>query len=166
VIIELAAAAVVAAALVLLLVRGRAAMPTAPRLRTSRPGRRARRPRLRRLRSRLPGRLRGRRPAADDAPSRPEDEELARVLRLSTRTAGDVHHLLRPVLADIARGRFVARGVDLDTALVAEPARIRALLGDELSDLLDPRRPLPDDFFGAGIPLVAIEGHVARLEAL
>jgi hypothetical protein len=164
VIVSVAAAFVVGVAVCFLLVRSRGVLPTARRLRGASAPKRARRIRAlaRRVRARIAHpRRRGR--SREDEPARSnEHEELARVLRQATRTAGDVHHLLRPALADIARGRLASRGVDFD----AEPSRVRSLLGDELADLLEADRPLPPDFFGAGIPLNAIEAHVARLEAL
>jgi hypothetical protein len=164
VIVSLAASMVVAIAVLSLLLRARGVLPTARRLAPLVAVRRRRRG------ARLVGRVRAfvttpfrrGRPRADDPPRTQEQEELNRVLRLATRTAGDVHHLLRPALVDIARGRLASRGVDLD----AEPLRVRSLVGDDLADLLDPDRPLPANFFAAGIPLAEIESHVARLEAL
>jgi hypothetical protein len=164
-IVSLAAAAVVAVAVCSLLARARGVLPTAARLGSPPRGgrRRGRAARLvRRIRDVVTAPWHRGRRRADDPPRTEEQEELTRVLRLATRSAGDAHHLLRPALADIARGRLANRGVDLDT----EPERVRSLVGDRLADLLASDRPLPANFFADGIPLDEIESHVARLEAL
>lgn len=167
--VSIAGASVVAVTLVLFLLRGRGLVPTAVPIRVAT----TRRRRSGRLASGLAGRwsaLRRRLPdslasllgGAIALQPTEEQEEVARVVRLATRTAGDVHHRLRPMLDDIARGRLAAHGVDLDT----QPAQARALLGDQLADLLRADREMPSNYFSPGIPLDEIASHIARLEAL
>ncbi len=162
--VSLAAAAVVAIAVVAFLVRARRVLPTAPPLAPTLSGSAARRLAVLARRVRVfatPPYGRGR-PSADEPMRTEEQESLSRMVRLATRNAGHAHHLLRPALAEIARGRLAGQGIDFD----AEPARARAALGDDLALLLAADRPLPADFFAPGIPFVEIEAYVARLEAL
>jgi hypothetical protein len=107
----------------------------------------------------------GRGPVAQPAElaARPETvDDLARVVRLSSRSAGDVHHRLRPILREVAVVRLQVRGVDLD----AEPAKAAALLGDDLVALVRADRPAPADYFAPGMPLGRLDEHLRRLEAL
>jgi hypothetical protein len=112
-----------------------------------------------------------RRPSAFDAafaPSLPtlaRPATLARVERevtLATGTAFDVHYRLRPLVAPLATGILLRRGVDLDR----RPDAAEMLLGPRVWELVRPDRPAPDDRTAAGIPLVAVEGMVDDLERL
>ena len=77
-------------------------------------------------------------------------------------TAGDVQVRVRPVLREIAAARLRRRGVRLD----AEPERSRALLGDELWEIVRPNRPRPADHRLPGLELGTLERLVERLERL
>jgi hypothetical protein len=81
---------------------------------------------------------------------------------LATGTAFDVHFRLRPLLAPLAAGILLRRGVDP----ARRPDEARALLGPDLWELLRPDRPAPDDRTAAGISLVAVERMVDDLERL
>ena len=102
------------------------------------------------------------------APSRPtyaRPASLARVERevtLATGTAFDVHYRLRPLVAPLATGVLLRRGIDLER----RPDAAETLLGPGLWGLVRPDRPAPDDRTAAGIPLVAVEGMVDDLERL
>jgi hypothetical protein len=121
---------------------------------------------LDRLRRAIP-----RRPSAFDAafaPSQPthaRPASLARVERevtLATGTAFDVHFRLRPLVAPLATGLLLRRGVDLER----RPDEAEALLGPELWELVRPDRPAPDDRTAPGIPHAAVERMVDDLERL
>jgi hypothetical protein len=84
-------------------------------------------------------------------------------VEFATRNAGDVHARLRPALARIAASRLATRrGVDLAT----QPDAARALLGEDLWDLLRPDRVAPDDPFAVGLPAERVEAMIATLEEL
>jgi hypothetical protein len=121
---------------------------------------------LDRLRRAIP-----RRPSAFDAafvPSRPtlaRPASLARVERevtLATGTAFDVHFRLRPLVAPLATGLLLRRGVDPER----RPDEARRLLGPDLWELVRPDRPAPEDRSAAGITLAAVERLVDDLERL
>jgi hypothetical protein len=102
---------------------------------------------------------------APSRPTRARPASLARVERevtLATGTAFDVHFRLRPLIAPLAAGLLLRRGVDV----ARRPDEARALLGPELWELLRPDRPAPDDRTAAGIPLAAVERMVDDLERL
>ena len=92
-------------------------------------------------------------------PIRPAD--LERVERVVTErlTAGGVHARLRPLLTEIAASRLSRqRGLT--------PAEARAMLGDELWDVVRPNRPSPEDPAGSGLTLDQLERTTKRLEQL
>jgi hypothetical protein len=102
---------------------------------------------------------------ASSDPPHARPASLARVERevtLATGTAFDVHFRLRPLLAPLAAGILLRRGVDP----ARRPDEARALLGPDLWELLRPDRPAPDDRTAAGISLVAVERMVDDLERL
>jgi hypothetical protein len=70
-----------------------------------------------------------------------------------------VHASLRPLLAEIAAARLIRR-----RGLTS--AEARALLGDELWDLVRPNRPWPEDPGGSGLTLDELERITERLEEL
>lgn len=92
--------------------------------------------------------------------------ELARLEREVTLAAGsafDEHFRLRPTARAIAGGLLATRhGVDLDR----DPQRARALLGDEVWELVRGDRPPPEDRHGPGIGRARLERVLERLEAL
>jgi hypothetical protein len=107
----------------------------------------------------------------DAALERPDDEsgrlaELVRLERevaLAQATEFDLHHRLRPVLREIALGLLaVRRGVDLDR----QPARARALLGEETFELVRADREPPWDRQAPGPAIDELRRVVASLEAL
>jgi len=108
----------------------------------------------------LPRALRQRRPShGPHPPLRPAD--LARVERTVTArvTASGVHVSLRPLLVEIAAARLSRRrGLT--------PAEARALLGDDLWDLVRPNRPSPEDPRAPGLSLGELEEITRRLEQL
>jgi hypothetical protein len=75
------------------------------------------------------------------------------------QAAVEVHVRLRPLLAEIAGARL-SRGRRLTTA------EARALLGDELWDLVRPDRPWPTDPSGPGVSLDQVAQMTERLEKL
>lgn len=93
----------------------------------------------------------------------PELARLEREVTLSTTTAFDLHFRLRPVLRRIA-ARLLAsrRGVDLERS----PVTSRALLGEELWELVRPDREPPHDRAAAGLELRSLRTMVDALEAL
>jgi len=66
------------------------------------------------------------------------------------------------LLAPIAGVRLARRGVDLER----EPLGAEELLGYDLAELLDPRRPRSSDRAGGGTSREAVEAMVGRLEQL
>ena len=95
-------------------------------------------------------------------PNRPA--QLARIERtvaLAAASSFDLHYRLRPLLREIAAHRLASRrGVDLDGA----PAEARAVLGEELWDLVRPDREPPDDRLARGLPLARVRSALAALE--
>ena len=79
-------------------------------------------------------------------------QQLVALERLVT-TAGpgavSAHAYLRPVLIEIASHRLAARGRTLGRM---PDATGRALLGDQLWDIVRPNRPFPEDRHGPGVP--------------
>jgi hypothetical protein len=96
----------------------------------------------------------------------PRLAQLARLERetaLARSNAFDLHFRLRPVLREVAGGLLAARrGVDLDR----EPARARAILGDEAWELVRAERVPPDDRSAPGIDTAALRRVVTALERL
>jgi hypothetical protein len=93
---------------------------------------------------------------------RPTDlEMLEGRLLVAGRNAADFHSRLRPMLREIAAARLQRRhGVALDRDRTAA----RALLGDDLWEVVRPDRPAPADRGAPGPGLDAIEPLIARLE--
>ena len=73
----------------------------------------------------------------------------------------DLHRRLRPRLREIAAQRLAARhGVDLE----GRPEAARALLGEEIWELVRPDRPLPDEVKGTRIDAACLGRVLERLE--
>lgn len=93
----------------------------------------------------------------------PELARLEREVTLSTTTAFDLHFRLRPVLRRIsARMLGSRRGIDLERS----PSAARALLGEELWELVRPDREPPRDRAAPGLELSSLRTMVDALEAL
>jgi hypothetical protein len=107
--------------------------------------------------------LRRRAPRVRHAAPRPAPLERTEwIVEAGRQRSGDVHVRVRPLLREIAAPLLRRQGVRLD----AEPERARALLGEELWDLVRPERPLPQDRRGRGLSLAELEQLVQRLEQL
>jgi HAMP domain-containing protein len=99
-----------------------------------------------------------------EAPSGiPELERIDRVLVLAAASGFDVHYRVRPLLRQLAVDRLARRGVDLDR----QPDTARALLGDELWDLVRPERLISDaERQGRGLSPTEIGRLVDAVEAV
>lgn len=104
---------------------------------------------------------RRRRPVRSQPPRtvRPADLERVEHDVAARQAAVEVHVRLRPLLAEIAASRL-GRRRRLTTA------ELRALLGDELWDLVRPDRPWPTDPRGPGLSLDQLAEMTERLEQL
>lgn len=89
-------------------------------------------------------------------------ERIERVVTAGRQTTGDVHVQVRPLLREIAAQALSRHGVRLD----AEPARARALLGEELFALVRLDLPPPHDRRAPGLELAQLERLTDRLERL
>jgi hypothetical protein len=87
--------------------------------------------------------------------------ELERSLDLATISAGDAHHVLRPLVIDVA-GTWLrgAHGIDLDDG------RASQLLPPAVWALAAPTGGRPEDPHAPGITLAALDALIADLEAL
>jgi hypothetical protein len=101
-------------------------------------------------------------PHARQSPTVQELDRLERELSMGAARAFDLHSRVRPILREVAAARLARRGLELDPR--NEP--VRELLGDELADLLDPDRQLPDDRQAAGPGLERLGATIERLERL
>jgi hypothetical protein len=103
--------------------------------------------------------LRRRRPRA----TRPDElTRLENQVRLATVTALDAHRRLRPLLREAAAHRLrVRHGIDLD----GEPARARALLGDEVWELVRPGVRPPADRKARGVSPARLARVLDAIEA-
>ena len=102
-------------------------------------------------------------------PLRPRPERLRELARLEREVSlgathsFDLHVRVRPHLRAIAEHRLESRrGLRLDDG---SPA-VRALLGDELWELVRPDRRPPDDRLSPGLPVPRLRAAVERLEAI
>ena len=95
-------------------------------------------------------------------PSRPASlERVEREVVLSSGSAFDLHVRLRRRLRAIAEHRLAAhRGLDLDAGV----PETRALLGEELWELVRPDRPMPTDRLAPGLPVRRQRELLDRLE--
>ena len=110
--------------------------------------------------SRFEQALRRRKPAA------PQPEELLHMDReivLGSADADHAHRRFLPLLRGIAAARIAARhGFEL----ARRPDAARALLGEDVWELLRPDRPEPPDRHAPGVPHNEIVAAIERIEAL
>jgi hypothetical protein len=86
-----------------------------------------------------------------------------RELAIGASSAFDVHHRLRPAFTELATSLLSwRRGIDLD----ADPDAARAVLGDDLWELIEPDRPAPAERAGPGLDERAVERVVTALERI
>ena len=98
-----------------------------------------------------------------DRPDRPADlVRLERLVVTGRSTAGDVHLRLRPVLKEVAAARLRPHGVRLEH----DPQDARALLGDELWEIVRHDRPWPSEPRAPGLAWEELSSVIARLEQL
>jgi hypothetical protein len=96
-------------------------------------------------------------------PTVPADlRRLEQALWFASAREADLHLRLRPVLREIAELRLAARGIALDRG----DAGARAVLGEELWEVVRPDRPAPTDRTAPGLPPEALHALVNRLEAI
>jgi len=104
--------------------------------------------------------LRGRKQAAS------QPEELLRMERELVLGVADADHAQRrllPLLRAAAAARLSARhGLELER----RPEAARALLGEEVWELLRPDRPEPEDRHGPGVPRERVAAVIERVESL
>ena len=89
-------------------------------------------------------------------------QRIERVVGAGRQSAGDVQVRVRPLLCEIADPLLRREGVRLDS----EPLRARALLGEELWEVVRPDRPRPQDRRAPGLTLSELERLVQKLERL
>lgn len=86
-----------------------------------------------------------------------------REVALSIDAAYDLHARLRPMLRLIAAHRLASRrNLDLDR----DAERARAILGDDLWEIVRADRPPPDDRFAPGVPRERLRAIIDRLESV
>ena len=79
---------------------------------------------------------------------------------MAVSSAFDVHYRLRPALVELAAGLLSSRrGIELET----DPARARAVLGDDVWELVRPDRPQPTERDAAGIDPASLDRVVEAL---
>ncbi|HUZ15696.1 MAG TPA: hypothetical protein VMU72_05910 [Gaiellaceae bacterium] len=106
--------------------------------------------------------------AALHPPDRPATEpaqllRMERELVLGMASAGHASHRLLPRLRTVAAARLGSRhGIELDR----RPDAARAVLGDDVWELLRPDRPEPEDRHGPGVARSRVVAVIERLEAL
>jgi len=110
--------------------------------------------------------------AFDQALVRPPEQEVARAsepdrirfeVGSATHRAMELHQQVRRRLRALAADRLeAAHGVDLDR----DPDQAERLLSAEAWDLLRPNREAPEDRFGPGLPIDAIDRIVTSVEGL
>jgi hypothetical protein len=100
---------------------------------------------------------------------KPEQSQTAEFLRmereidLGVASAAHSHRRLLPLLRAAASARLASRhGVELER----RPDAARALLGEDVWELLRPDRPEPEDRLGPGVPREQIAAVIERVEAL
>ena len=88
---------------------------------------------------------------------------MERELVLGSADADHAQRRLLPLMRTAAAARIAARhGFELER----RPDAARALLGDDVWELLRPDRPEPADRHGRGVPEAQIAAAIARIEAL
>ena len=105
--------------------------------------------------------LQRRRPAAASQPV--ELLVMERELVLGIADADHAHRRLLPLLRAAAAARLAARhGFELER----RPDAARALLGEDVWELLRPDRPAPRDRHGRGVPGERVAAVIERIERL
>jgi hypothetical protein len=105
-----------------------------------------------------------RRPARRLADERPL-EQLRRVdeaLTAARASAGGVNRHLRPLFRGIAATRLARRGVDVDR----HPEEARAILGEELWELVRAERLRDSSRFEGGVTSAGLQSLIERLEQI
>jgi len=96
----------------------------------------------------------------------PQPVELLRVerdLELGIAAAGNAQHRLLPILREAAAARLASRhGIELER----RPDAARAVLGEDVWELVRPDRPEPADRFDPGIPRDRVAAAIERVESL
>jgi len=111
-------------------------------------------------RPRFEAALRGRKPSAEQPM---ELLRMERELELGIAGASHAHHRLLPLLRGAAAARLASRhGIELDR----RPDAARAVLGDDVWELLRPDRAEPDDRFAPGVPRSSVAAVIERVESL
>jgi hypothetical protein len=88
-------------------------------------------------------------PASTPAERPPGLTRLEREVSMARSSAFDLHARLRPTVVELAAELLSGRrGIDLER----DPARARAVLGDDAWELVRPDRPAPADRHAPGIP--------------
>ncbi|MGZ4382322.1 MAG: hypothetical protein ACXVZ3_12980 [Gaiellaceae bacterium] len=98
------------------------------------------------------------------AASQPEElERMERELVLGVADADHAHRRLLPLLRAAAAARLNARhGIELER----RPEAARALLGEDVWELLRPDRPEPENRHGPGVPRERVAAVIERVESL
>ncbi len=98
------------------------------------------------------------------AAARPQSlERLEREVSMAGTSAFDLHARLRPGITSLAAELLAARrGIDL----AGEPARARAVLGEDAWELVRPDRPAPGERYGPGIDATRLDRVVTALESI
>jgi hypothetical protein len=97
-------------------------------------------------------------------PMRPQElVRTEREIMLGTSSAGNFHRRLLPILREAAVARLSAGH---NTDLERRPHAARALLGEDVWELLRPDRPEPNDHDDPGISMSRLRDVVATLEKL
>ena len=95
--------------------------------------------------------------------ARTRPAELVRIERELTLGAATAEHFqtrLAPLLREAAAARLAAHEIDLEL----RPDRARALLGDDVWDLIRPDRPAPAERNAAGPPLRTVAAVIDTIE--
>lgn len=104
------------------------------------------------------------RPARRLAESPPLEQlhQVSRALTAAQASEYDVDRELRPLFRAIAAMRLGRRGVDLDR----RPEEARAILGEQLWDLVQADRTRGSNRVAGGIPVAGLQSLIERLEGI
>ena len=102
-------------------------------------------------------------------PRKPKPSQTAEFLRmereleLGVADAAHAHRRLLPLLRAAAAARLASQhGIELER----RPAAARAMLGEDVWELLRPDRPEPEDRHGPGVPRTEIAAVIEAVEGL
>ena len=97
------------------------------------------------------------------APQTAEFLRMERELELGVVSASHAHRRLLPLLRAAASARLASRhGIELER----RPEAARAMLGEDVWELLRPDRPEPADRHGPGVPREQVAAVIEALESL